>query len=138
MLFEPLDFVARLAALIPRPGVNLIRYHGVLAPNSAVRALVTPAGRGKRVSGSGPRTEPEKRRAMTGARRLKRVFRIDIEQCVHCGAAVKIISCIQDPYVVGRILDHMKRMSATGTGQLSQAARAPPKVLLPGGTLDLD
>lgn len=67
--------MARLAALIPRPGVNLTRYHGVLAPNSAVRALVTPAGRGKRVPGIGPRAEPDKRRAMIWARRLKRVFK---------------------------------------------------------------
>ena len=26
VLLEPLDFIARLAALIPRPGVNLTRY----------------------------------------------------------------------------------------------------------------
>lgn len=31
-LVAPLDFLARLAAIIPRPGVNLVRYHGVLAP----------------------------------------------------------------------------------------------------------
>ena len=41
ILFEPLDFIARLAALVPRPRVNLTRYHGVFAPNSRVRALVT-------------------------------------------------------------------------------------------------
>jgi hypothetical protein len=46
-VFEPLDFLARLAALVPRPRVNLTRYHGVFAPNSAHRALVTKAGRGK-------------------------------------------------------------------------------------------
>ena len=33
VLFEPLDFLARLAALVPKPRVNLIRYHGVFAPN---------------------------------------------------------------------------------------------------------
>jgi len=114
--------VARLSALLPPPGANLTLYHGVLAPNSAVRALVTPAGRGKRVSGTGPRTEPEKRRAMTWAGRLKRVFRIDIEQCVHCGTAVKIIACIQDPHVIGRILAHLKRTSGLGAGHLPQAA----------------
>ena len=27
-LFEPLDFLARLAALIPRPLSHLVRYHG--------------------------------------------------------------------------------------------------------------
>jgi hypothetical protein len=46
-LRQALDFLARLAALVPRPRVNLTRYHGVFAPNSAHRALVTRAGRGK-------------------------------------------------------------------------------------------
>ncbi len=48
VIFEPLDFIARLAALIPRPRANLTRFHGVFAPNSKHRALVTPSKRGKR------------------------------------------------------------------------------------------
>ncbi len=47
VIFEPLDFMARLAALTPKPRVNLTRFHGVFAPNSKHRALITPAGRGK-------------------------------------------------------------------------------------------
>jgi hypothetical protein len=47
VIFEPLDFIARLAALVPRPRVNLTRFHGVFAPNSRYRARVTPARRGK-------------------------------------------------------------------------------------------
>ena len=39
--------LARLAALVPRPRVNLIRYYGVFAPNSRIRVRVTPARRGK-------------------------------------------------------------------------------------------
>lgn len=38
VIFEPLDFIARLAALIPKPRVNLTRFHGVFAPNSAHRS----------------------------------------------------------------------------------------------------
>jgi hypothetical protein len=49
-VFEPLDFVARLAALVPRPRVHLTRHHGVFAANSGMGAAITPAGRG---SGSG-------------------------------------------------------------------------------------
>ena len=30
---EPLEFMQRLAALVPRPRLHLIRFHGVLAPN---------------------------------------------------------------------------------------------------------
>lgn len=32
IIFEPLDFIAKLAALIPKPRVNLTRFHGVFAP----------------------------------------------------------------------------------------------------------
>ncbi|MFT5451770.1 MAG: hypothetical protein ACI9N9_001256 [Enterobacterales bacterium] len=47
VIFEPLDFIAKLAALIPKPRVNLTRFHGVFAPNSKWRELVTPAKRRK-------------------------------------------------------------------------------------------
>jgi hypothetical protein len=33
-LSSALDFLARLAALVPPPRAHLIRYHGVFAPNS--------------------------------------------------------------------------------------------------------
>ena len=100
VLFEPLDFISRLAALIPKPRVNLTRFHGVFAPNSKYRALVTPARRGK-----GRKTKPldetqdqtpaERHASMTWAQRLKRVFNIDIETCSECGGAVKVIACIR-------------------------------------------
>ena len=67
VIFEPLDFIARLAALVPKPRVNLTRYHGVFAPNSRHRALVTPAGRGKahklNASAEGQEPTPAERRA---------------------------------------------------------------------------
>jgi hypothetical protein len=47
VIFDPLDFIARLAALMPKPRVNLTRFHGVFAPNSRYRARVTPAKRGR-------------------------------------------------------------------------------------------
>ena len=47
VIFELLDFIARLAALVPKPRVNLTRFHGVFAPNSHDRARVTPPKRGR-------------------------------------------------------------------------------------------
>jgi len=32
VIFEPLDLIARLAALVPKPRVNLTRFHGLFAP----------------------------------------------------------------------------------------------------------
>lgn len=81
VIFEPLDSIARLAALVPRPRVNLTRFHGVFTPNSKHRALVTPAKRGKgnpaKTTDETP-TPVERRASMTWAQRLKRVFNIDI------------------------------------------------------------
>ncbi|MEX6397506.1 transposase [Providencia hangzhouensis] len=45
VIFEPLDFIAKLAALVPKPRVNLTRFHG--SPNSKHRVQVTPAKRGR-------------------------------------------------------------------------------------------
>jgi hypothetical protein len=42
VVLEPLDFMARLAALVPRPRLNLTRFHGVLAPNFKHRAQIVP------------------------------------------------------------------------------------------------
>ena len=42
VLFNPADFIARLAALVPRPRANLTRCHGVFAPSSPFRPLIVP------------------------------------------------------------------------------------------------
>lgn len=43
-VMTPVDFLARLAALIPPPRHPLVRYHGVLAPHSSWRASIVPGG----------------------------------------------------------------------------------------------
>lgn len=129
VVFEPLDFLARLASLVPPPRAHLIRYHGVFAPNSALRAHVTPAGRGRGYQAHHTRnteapTPFTRRAAMTWAQRLKRVFQIDIETCQHCGGAVKIIACIEDPVLIEKILTHLRNRH-TATNHHPQG-RAPP------------
>lgn len=46
----------RLAALVPRPRLHLIRFHGVLAPNAKLRLLVVPQGPPEQ---EGPATEAD-------------------------------------------------------------------------------
>ena len=103
IILQPLDFIARLAALVPKPRVNPTRFHGVFAPNRKHRSQVTPARRGKRPTDED--TTPDQRHtAMTWAQRLKPVFTIDFETCEQCGAAVKVIASIEDPAVIQEIL----------------------------------
>ncbi len=42
LVMTPLEFLQRLAALVPRSRLPLIRFHGVLAPNSALRSQIGP------------------------------------------------------------------------------------------------
>ena len=138
VIFEPLDFISRLVALVPKPRVNLTRFHGVFAPNSNYRALVTPAKRGKGKKARSfdeaqYQTPAERRAAMTWAQRLKRVFDIDIGTCAECGGDVKIIASIEDPVVIRTILAHLDKTQAlAGTCLLPdcRASPSPPMSLL--------
>ena len=112
---SPLEFMQRLAALVPRPRLHLTRFHGVLAPNARLRAAVVP---GPPQNTSAPEDEhahgaPAR---MGWARLLKRVFDIDLEHCPQCGGDLKIIAAIEEPAVIVRILTH-----------LGLPARAPPR-----------
>jgi len=49
---------------------------------------------------------------MTWAKRLKRVFNIEIEACSECGGDVRIIASIEDPAVINQILAHLDRRVA--------------------------
>src|SRR5437867_5438349 len=43
LVFEPQDFIAKLAALVPAPRIHLTRFHGILAPAAKWRPLIIPA-----------------------------------------------------------------------------------------------
>ena len=124
--------MARLAALVPTPRVNLTRYHGVFAPNHRLREQGTPARRGRRKTEAAGDPPPARHVSMTWAQRLKRVFKIDIETCTHCGGAVKVIASIEDPAVIKKILDHLDRRPTPGMPAFRPFARAPPQAQLPG------
>ena len=88
---SPLEFIQRLAALVPRPRLHLIRFHGVLAPNAGLRAAIVPGPPENTNEPAGEHAHGAPAR-MGWARLLKRVFGIDIEHCPQCGGNLKIIA----------------------------------------------
>lgn len=65
IVLEPLEFIARLAALAPKPRINLTRFHGVFAPNSNFRRHVTSKVSDKQSAESETRTPTQQCTAMT-------------------------------------------------------------------------
>ncbi|MFC1337430.1 MAG: hypothetical protein G8D81_18125 [gamma proteobacterium symbiont of Clathrolucina costata] len=90
IIFKPQDFIAWLAALSPKPRVNLTRFHGVFAPNSKYPVDVAPAKRGKGnpFQSKEAKKSEQRHRSMTWAQRLKRVFNINVSICEQCGGVV--------------------------------------------------
>lgn len=130
-MFAPLDFIARLAALIPRPRAHLLTYHGVLAPAAQWRDWIVPAR---------PRSTPRDpsqalaeralrpdhaRKRPTWAELLKRTFEIDVLNCPWCGGKRKLIALITDAKVVRAILDHLGLPTSAPT---LAPARSPPEL----------
>ena len=116
LVMSPLEFMRRLAALEPRPRLHLIRFHGVLALNAKLRALVVPQrppalvqpghrAYSRRVRSRDCQARPHR---ISWAQLLKRVFDIDMQHCPNCGAGeLKIIAAILERPVIEKILAHL-------------------------------
>ena len=107
IVLSPPPFLSRLASLIPRPRVHLIRFHGVFAPHFKYRSLIVPQ---PSLSDKTSHTEQKKQKksySIGWAKMLKRVFAIDIQTCLKCGGQIKIISSIHNPQIIKKILTHL-------------------------------
>jgi hypothetical protein len=119
LVMSPLEFLQRLAALVPRPRLHLIRFHGVLAPNAALRAQIVPSAPDQLsapTEADGETPYSSTRARMSWAQLLKRVFAIDLTTCPQCGGALPLMAAIEDPAVIVKILAH-----------LGLPTRAPPR-----------
>ena len=101
---EPLDFIARLAALIPPPNFHMVRYHGVLAAHAKARSEVVPGPVPEPVEPTqlrlvfdGEPTLPEHTATRSSrhpwAWLLQRVFAVDVMVCSRprCGGAMRLV-----------------------------------------------
>lgn len=129
---SPLELLEKLAAIIPRPRVHLTRFHGVLAPHYKYRKQIVPAPKvvAPQLEVVNPQTlaldklkEKNKKKSISWARLLKRIFNIDVETCSRCGGKVKIIAAIEDPKVIKKILEQLGLPSKPPT---PLPARGPP------------
>jgi hypothetical protein len=121
VIFEPLEFIEKLAALVPPPRFNVVRYHGVLASSAAWRALVVPepekegppphpgcraAGHASLTDGrSGRKRREPGSRNYSWAELMRRVFSIDVLECPRCGGRIRILAAINPPDAIRKILD---------------------------------
>ncbi len=134
LVFEPLEFLERLAAMTPRPETNLLICHGVLASRARWRGRVAAYGRvapdPTSASGSAAALAPapdeareqSKARSWSWAALMHRAFAIDVLACPRCGGRMHLIATIHDPAVIREIL---ARLGLSQSGQ--SPGPAPPE-----------
>lgn len=131
VVFEPLELIERLAALVPPPRFNLVRYHGILAPAARLRASVVPAGNAEtqrrhsecvaRVDPPCPSEQERPVRSSTDrqesaepaahprryawAELMRRVFAVDVLECPRCDGAMRILAAIHPSHATRAILE---------------------------------
>jgi hypothetical protein len=136
VVFDPVEFLARLAVLVPRPRINLILHHGVLGPRAAWHAEVVPrqtsgeggnaGGKDSGTAGSGGGSRREARRHARGqswASLMARTFGFDVLACPRCGGRLRLIALIEETAVIEWILRHLGVPTEIPAPRL---ARAPP------------
>jgi hypothetical protein len=133
LLFEPVELLERLAALTPRPRINLLLYYGVLGARSAWRSRLQAREPDPPITGgqctadvessSRPAAPIPPRTNRLWAELMQRSFGFDVLACPRCGDRLELIALIEDPTVIRHILRHLGVPTDVPT---ARPARPPP------------
>lgn len=110
LVFEPLDLIARLCAMIPPPGFHMVRYHGVLSSHAKLRSEVVPE------PPAAPPAPPPRQLLLyednddirlvrkPWAWLLRHVFLEDVTVCPKCSGAMRWKEVATEPGDIAKLL----------------------------------
>ena len=127
LVLSPHELIEKLAALVPPPRLNLVRYHGVLAPNASARKQIVPSPPAAEESGIEPAdVEAPQARAhrRTWAVLLSRIFDVDGTLCPSCGGRMRLIAALTDEV---SIRHYLKGVGLPSVPPPIAPARPPPQ-----------
>jgi hypothetical protein len=93
LVMAPLEFLARLAAILPAPRLALRRQLGVFSPGSPDRRKVMPAPAPPQSCHPAAKSAPTR---VPWAELLRRVWHIEAERCDRCGGRLRPVALVQD------------------------------------------
>jgi len=124
VIYDPMELMERLAALVPSPRFNITRFYGVLAPASTIRPLIVPQGTtsippthlGCPAKVDTSKTDSSKTNGKRGiqprnyswAQLMMRVFEADVLACPRCGGRMRVLCAINSQPAIQKILACLK------------------------------
>jgi len=116
IVLQPLDLIARLCAMIPPPRFNMIRFHGVFAPNAKLRSEVVPQKEPRSLAEESPAAlgdaaqvglfedELPRPKRHPWAWLLEKVFLVDVAECPDCGGRMRWLEVCTKARDINRVL----------------------------------
>jgi hypothetical protein len=123
---DPLSLLSRLAASVPPPRLHTVRYAGVLAPASKLRARIVPKPATPPAdtdASSAPRPKRGGCRYRPWAELLKRTFGVDGLECPKCKGRMKLLAVVTEAKSIQRMLRHVGEATEPPA---REPARGPP------------
>ncbi|MEK6608957.1 MAG: transposase [Myxococcota bacterium] len=114
LVFEPLELLEKLTALVPAPYAHQTAFHGVFASAAKLRKSIVPAPEPPPAESTPCDTDAARDTAHARRRRvawsalLARVFDLDALACPRCGGRMKIIAVVTNAHAVRAILTHLR------------------------------
>ena len=96
LTFTPVDFLRRLATLIPPPHRHLTRYHGVFGPHHHLRAAVVATVSSTASDDSTNHRQLDRKCRLAWAALMKRIFASDVLVCDRCAGPMRIIAVLPE------------------------------------------
>ena len=101
---DPLSLLSRLAASVPAPRLHTVRYAGVLASASKVRARLAPKPAVAPKPTADVPESPRRGAYRPWAELLKRTFGFDVLTCPCCSGRMKLLALVTEPQSIARYL----------------------------------
>ena len=121
---DPLEWIARVTAHIPRKGSKQVIYYGTYSQawrgRERRQGILPKAPADEESTSSQSRSSYSRHRRQHWAVLLKKIWNVDALKCPKCGEQMKVISFIEQPFVIRRILKHL---------DLWEDPRPPPEPL---------
>jgi len=134
--FDVLEWLAAMCSHVPNRGEQMVRYYGHYSnvsrgkrkrqdQDGLIPSILEPV-EDPDFSGDGSSKEHRK----NWARLIQKIYQVDPLTCVKCGGTMGIISFIEDPEIVKKILKHL--------GLWDLKPRPPPKAKAPPLNIHID
>jgi hypothetical protein len=135
-VFDALEWLANLCSHVPNKGEQMVRYYGYYSSVSRGRrkakdqdglipSILEPV---EDPDFSGDKSSNEHKK--NWARLIQKIYEVDPLTCARCGGTMGIISFIEDPEIVKKILKHLDLWDLK--------ARPPPKAKTPSPDIYID